>query len=195
MRSTKLAAVWTGVVVLIGLAGCNTADSGAVTRAQPQARAAEAGPAAVTVEGVENLQRDGELYVAGKVTPAGLENLRRQGVRTVIDLRLPEQKQTDEAAEAKRLGMDYVAVPMKSDEMTAEQAATILQAMKNHPSGGVLIHCMSGNRAGGAYGLYLGASGQCSAQTALERARRAGLKNEKLAGDVQRQLSTRPAGE
>ena len=52
-------------------------------------------------------------YASGQPTPAQLAELAHQGVRTVINLRTPDEPmEYDEAAEATRLGLQYVALPI-----------------------------------------------------------------------------------
>jgi len=194
-RPTTAGAAWRGVLLVVGpalgwavsLAGC--AEDRPVVRAGAEGPAPEAGLA------VKNLQRDGHILIGGEVGPAGLEDLYRAGVRTIIDVRNEPGPMAAEAQRARGLGMNYVAVPMASNAMTADQARAILEAMNRHRQGDVLIHCGSGNRAAGAYGLYLGATGQCPVQEALERAKKAGLRNDELARAVRAHLATRPAGE
>ena len=158
------------------------------------AKAGANGPAPVSDTSAKNLHRDGDILIAGEPTPAGLEALHAQGVKTVIDLRTEPDKMATEKELAQKLGMKYFAIPMQSNELTDQQAAELLRAMKQHDHGEVLIHCAGGNRAAGAYGYYLGATGQCPIQEALERAKNAGLKNPQLAESVRQRLTTRPAG-
>lgn len=155
-----------------------------------------AGPIKVNeVSGVKNLSQDGRLYVAGAPSNDGLEGLQDRGVKTVIDLRGSDEVSPADAQAARDRGMTYVHIPMKSDELTEEQIEEFLRAMREGEDDPVLIHCAGGNRAGAMYGLYLGKSGQCSAEEALRRARAAGLKNAKLEGDVVRAMreDSRPA--
>jgi uncharacterized protein (TIGR01244 family) len=140
---------------------------------------------------VKNLHRDGRFYIAGAPTRRGLEDLKAEGVRMVIDLRQPAEGTDAEASIARELGMAYTNIPMKSDTLTDEQAERILLAMKSAGDGPVLIHCAAGNRAGAAYGLFLGAGGSCPADEAIERAKRAGMKNPTLTEALRQRLARR----
>src|SRR3546814_15750556 len=54
-----------------------------------------------------------DRYAGGQPTPAHLAELVREGVHTVINLRAPEEPtEYDEAAEAARLGLHYVSLPI-----------------------------------------------------------------------------------
>lgn len=77
-------------------------------------------PQAVTgVEGMEkDLFQDGQVYIGGQPGEKSLASLAALGVTTVVNLRTPREmadaKQVlfDEPAEAARLGMEYVAIPI-----------------------------------------------------------------------------------
>ncbi|GMU32627.1 MAG: protein tyrosine phosphatase family protein [Planctomycetia bacterium] len=155
----------------------------------------QTGPERVAdVQGVKNLSRDGDIYIAGTPTPEGLEGLKQRGVKTVIDLRQPKEGTADEEAAARALGLRYINIPMESDKLTDAQASAVLEAMEQAGGEPVLMHCSGGNRAGAAYGLYLGKTGKCPTAEAIDRARAAGMKNPKIESDMTRELK-KPAGE
>ncbi|WP_052631412.1 prolyl oligopeptidase family serine peptidase [Pseudoxanthomonas suwonensis] len=115
------------------------------------------------------------LHTGGQPSAQDLARLQAQGVRTVIDLRTPgEDRGFDQAAEARRLGLAYVALPIAGkDDITAANA-TALQALLEQHGDGVLLHCGSGNRVGAL--LALGAAqGGASHEEALALGRQAGL--------------------
>ncbi|OWY71833.1 hypothetical protein B7486_09235 [cyanobacterium TDX16] len=150
----------------------------------------QAGPARVAdVQGVKNLSRDGDIYIAGTPTPEGLEELKRRGVKTVIDLRQPKEGTAEEEAAARALGLRYINIPMESDKFTDAQASAVLEAMEQAGGEPVLMHCAGASRAGAAYGLYLGKTDKCPTAEAIERARAAGMKNPKLEADMTRELN------
>lgn len=143
------------------------------------------GPSAVTdISGVKNLSRDGDIYISGTPTPQGLDELRHRGIKTVIDLRQPKEGTAEEAAAAEALGLRYINIPMEGDKMTDAQASEVLKAMEHAGDQPVLMHCAGASRAGAAYGLYLGKSGKCPTEKAIDRAKSAGLKNPKLEEDL-----------
>lgn len=154
---------------------------------------ARKGPAAVSdVSGVKNLSCDGDIYIAGTPTPEGLAALKARGVRTVIDLRQPQEGTAEEAAAANALGLRYINIPMKSDVMTEAQAGALMEAMNQAGDEPVLLHCAGASRAGAAYGLYLGKSGTCPTKEAIDRAKAAGMRNEKLKADLETRLQGSP---
>jgi uncharacterized protein (TIGR01244 family) len=117
------------------------------------------------------------LHTGGQPTAQDLERLQAQGVRTVIDLRgADEDRGFDEAAEARRLGLEYVALPIAGKDEVNPANAAALEALLREHGDGVLLHCGSGNRVGAL--LALGAAGEgMPREQALEFGRQAGMKS------------------
>src|SRR5262249_5980552 len=70
---------------------------------------------AASIDGVPNCQKvnDG-LYRGGQPTSDGFQGLASLGVKTIIDLRLPdEHSRAEEKKLVESLGMRYVNVPLK----------------------------------------------------------------------------------
>uniref|UniRef100_UPI00190FA714 beta-lactamase hydrolase domain-containing protein n=2 Tax=Gammaproteobacteria TaxID=1236 RepID=UPI00190FA714 len=64
-----------------------------------------------------------------------------------------EDRGYDQAAEVRRLGMDYIALPIAGkDDITPANAAA-LHALLKERDGEVLLHCASGNRVGALLAL------------------------------------------
>ena len=147
-------------------------------------------PVAVEMDGVGNLSRAGHVYVAGIPTADGLSKLKAQGVRTVIDLRLAKQVGPSDAADAEKLGLRRIHLPMGSGGVSNEQAEAFLDAMRKYGDKPILIHCAGANRAGAMYGLHLGANKGCSLDEALRLAKEAGMRSPGLADGVRKYLET-----
>lgn len=162
----------------------------ALTACQQQGPRVHMRPTPETIEGVRNVTRDGDLYVTGSLTDHGLETMRARGVKTVVDLRLPEQVPTDYPARVRALGMKYVHAPMESNAMTSEVADNALDALEHSATGPVVLQCGSANRSGAIYGAYLCRSKNTTATEAMKLAREAGLRNDELAADLEKYLTT-----
>lgn len=173
--SAATAALCTCALLTI-LTGCQTA----LPRPEP-----------VALDGARNLTRAADIYVSGDATPEAIRALNSRGVRTLLDLRLPEQIEPGFAKTVRELGVTYVPLPMKSVEMTDGQAAAFLEAMRTYAGEPLLIQCRSGNRSGAMYGLYAGAECKLGVDEAMDRARQAGMKNDDLAADVRQFLTER----
>lgn len=102
---------------------------------------------------------EGELYRSAQPSAASLESyVHRYGIKTVINLRGPEKKQswyTDEIATASRLGIEHVDFAMSATrEVTPEAAEKLVAIMRKAPKP-ILIHCKAGaDRSGIAAALY-----------------------------------------
>lgn len=117
-------------------------------------------------------------YASGQPTPAHLAELAREGVRTVINLRAPEEPmEYDEAAEAARLGLRYVTLPIGgAADLDRDRVREFGQALDEaRREGGVLIHCATSNRVGAMVALDEALNRGCPLDAALERGRAAGL--------------------
>lgn len=117
------------------------------------------------------------LHTGGQPSQEDLARLKSEGVRTVIDLRGPqEDRGYDEAAEARRMGMTYIALPITGkDDITPAKAKALGELLKAQ-DGDVLLHCASGNRVGALLALNAAARG-IPREEALELGRKAGLKS------------------
>ena len=119
-------------------------------------------------------------YACGQPTPAHLAELQREGVRTVINLRAPDEATDyDEAAEAARLGLRYLALPIRgAADLVPERVRQFGQMLDEaRQLGGVLIHCASSNRVGAMVALDERLNRGRSLEDALVHGRAAGLKS------------------
>ena len=99
------------------------------------------------------------LYRGGEPTAEGVNQLKALGVKTIIDLRNPGEKKFDEAALAKNLGLDYIAMPMNSAAPTRKQVTTMTDSLKQaqdtQAGGSVFVHCAHGSdRTGCMIGIW-----------------------------------------
>lgn len=137
--------------------------------------AANATMPATTPSGIELRRPQPMLYTSGQPAPGDWPAIAQGGVGTVIDLRTPGERQDrDERAEVEAAGMRYVALPIAGREGVTEDNAKALADLIAAARGPVLVHCASGNRAGGLLALALAAQGMPAAQ-ALETGRAAGM--------------------
>jgi uncharacterized protein (TIGR01244 family) len=135
-------------------------------------------PQAVTgVAGMEQgLFRDGRVYIGGQPSEKSLASLAELGVKTVVNLRTPRemadraQVPFDEAAEAARLGMEYVTIPIGGTDFPyTPNAVEHFTQVLNRYSGSVLLHCRSGVRASYIWTAYLVRYGGLDLDAALAR--------------------------
>ena len=117
-------------------------------------------------------------YAGGQPSAEQLGDLARDGVRTIINLRGPQERADyDEAAEASRLGLRYVSMPITGatdlDRERVREFGRVLDQARRE--GGVLIHCASANRVGAMVALDEALNRGRPLGEALERGRAAGL--------------------
>jgi protein tyrosine phosphatase (PTP) superfamily phosphohydrolase (DUF442 family) len=162
------------LVSLVLLQGC----------AQPAAS-----PTAIEIKGVRSTVQDGDTFIAGTPTREGLTQMKSRGVTAVIDFRDTPEEVAAEKAVAAELGLDYVNIPMRPDEITQEMATLLMEQMSRHKHEKVLLHCSGGNRAAAMYGVYLGFSGKYSTEDAIRRAKQTGLRNPKTESQLKARLA------
>lgn len=117
-------------------------------------------------------------FAHGQPTLAQLAACADQGVRTVINLRAPEEPvDFEEATEVAALGMHYVALPIAgAADLNGERVQQFGAALDEARSkGSVLIHCGSSNRVGALVALDEAFNRGASLQDALAQGRAAGL--------------------
>ena len=136
---------------------------------------------------VPNFQHaDQGIFTAGQPTPEGFQLLASMGLRTVINV-LPEKYCVrDEAATVRSNRMTYRSIPFDTFSFrkeTVEQFADVLKRAKKP----VLIHCSTGNHAGGIWFAYRILFDNAPLDQALSEARLIGMRPEleaKLVGPV-----------
>lgn len=143
----------------------------------PSMNAGPALPTPVAAAATHFAEPRAGLRTGGQPSAEDLARLQAQGVRTVIDLRgADEDRGFDQAAEARRLGLEYVALPIAGKDEVNPANAAALKALLHEHGDGVLLHCGSGNRVGAL--LALGAAGEgMPREQALEFGRQAGMKS------------------
>jgi uncharacterized protein (TIGR01244 family) len=91
----------------------------------------------------------------------------------------------DEAAEVKRLGMEYVTIPIRAGTFSKADVTAFGNALRETP-GPVLVHCRSSNRVGALWAAYLTLEEGVPLGDALERGRKAGMTKPILEAAVER---------
>jgi len=118
------------------------------------------------------------LITGGQPTAEQLQAFKDVGGAVVLDIRDPmEPRPMNEPATAKRLGLDYVNVPVVSGELHAAQIDRIREVLKANKEKQVLFHCASANRVGGALVAYFMLDLGMAEEEATELAMRVGLRN------------------
>lgn len=101
--------------------------------------------------------KPGFLYRSGQLTGDQLTRaVSLYGIRTVVNLQLPDEELAEERALAKRLGVGFVNLPMPGDGFGEEfQFRKVLELVDDPARRPVLVHCARGTcRTGSTVALY-----------------------------------------
>lgn len=124
---------------------------------------------------------DERIATGGQPTPEQLASLKKEGFRTIINLREPsEYDAAAEAAEARRLGLGYVSIPVRTADPKDEQVDAFLAAMKDRKLWPVFAHCGTGNRVAAFWMIHRVLVDGWEFGDAEHEARLAGLKSANL---------------
>ncbi len=117
-----------------------------------------AAAADVNVAGLPNFHQVNErVYRGAQPGTEGWKNLATLGVKTIVDLRMPDEHSTQAEAQAvQSAGMRYVNVPMRGIVAPSEESiAKVLALMNSDSAGPVFVHCRRGaDRTGTVIAIY-----------------------------------------
>ena len=85
------------------------------------------------------------IFIGPQPTEQDLEEVRQQGIRTIIDFRLPSETATSNETLTKSHGLAYVNIPVNKAALSASQISDLDAAMKGK-EGPFLLHCATGAR-------------------------------------------------
>jgi tyrosine-protein phosphatase SIW14 len=83
------------------------------------------------------------LYRGAQPHRAGLQSLKKMGIDTIIDVRLTGAD--EESKEAKKLGMDFVALPWHCLFPKDDSIVKFLAYLREHPGKKIFVHCRYGD--------------------------------------------------
>jgi uncharacterized protein (TIGR01244 family) len=132
-----------------------------------------------------------DVFIGGQPTEKALRELSAQGVKTVVNLRSPEEMtrsvKFDEAALVKSLGMTYVYLPMRGtpEFPYAPKAIQDLAAAMKATDGKLLLHCTVAWRASHLWAAYLIDQRHVPVETALAQTRAINLMDDMRMSDTQ----------
>lgn len=91
-------------------------------------------------------QIDDGIFIGPQPTEQDLEGAKQQGIRTVIDFRMPSETATVNADLVSSAGLEYVNVPVNKAALSDQQIGELDAAM-TRKEGPYLLHCATGTRA------------------------------------------------
>ncbi|MGN6545468.1 MAG: beta-lactamase hydrolase domain-containing protein [Aureliella sp.] len=121
-----------------------------------------------------------EVTVGPQPTEEQLQDLAGQGFKSVVNFRTEGEEDqplspADEEAKAKKLGLEYLHVPVSMKSMSPQCVDQFRQQYPDLPKP-VFAHCKSGKRAGAMVMMHLASAQGMSGQQTLQQAEQMGFK-------------------
>jgi len=158
-------------LLLVAVSGCSSTQN----NVQKTIHSAQLGA-------TKNVHRLGDNWFAGQPDAQGLKEAKAAGVRTVLNLRTPqEQKGGVEERQVALIGMEYINIPFGSiaaltDEVF-ERTRFVLSSVEHRP---ILLHCKSANRVGAIWYAHRVLDDHISRDVAMAEAKMIGLRSKGL---------------
>ena len=86
------------------------------------------------------------FFIGPQPTADDLFEAKQQGIRTVIDFRLPSETPTSNASLVRESGLNYVNIPVDETALAEHQIGELSTALKKNAAP-FLLHCATGARA------------------------------------------------
>ncbi len=128
---------------------------------------------------------EGKLMAGGAPTARGLGQAAEQGIRTVIDVRNPEEGTAEEKDHADAVGLKYVNIPISMENFSEAQAGKLNEVLKDPATGPALLHCATGQRAVAVWALQRNRHEGIPAAQAMQEAKQKGLQKPELTAKLQ----------
>ncbi|AFY54343.1 hypothetical protein Riv7116_1800 [Rivularia sp. PCC 7116] len=126
---------------------------------------------------MENTKKiNDDITVTGQVTPEQLQQAAKSGLKSVLNLRAPDEKgfMKDEQQQAEAAGLNYTNIPLKVETIDDKLIDEILEQIDQLPKP-ALIHCASGMRAGAMALMNLAIDKGMTPKEAFETAEKLGF--------------------
>lgn len=114
------------------------------------------------------------IFIGPQPTGQDLQEARQQGIRTVIDFRLPSETPASNEALAKNHGLAYVNIPVDKAALSANQIGELAAVMEGK-EGPFLLYCATGARAALLLSLSKAKRHGWTAEQAFAEAKRMGF--------------------
>lgn len=124
-------------------------------------------------------QLEDGMLIGPQPTEEDLQQARQQGIKTVIDFRMPGEVPTPNADLVARNGLDYANIPASKDSLSPSQIDE-LDCIMQEKEGPFLIHCASGTRAAMLLALSRAKKHHWDAQRTFEEAQAMGYDLRKF---------------
>jgi uncharacterized protein (TIGR01244 family) len=134
--------------------------------------------------GIVNFTKvDAVVACGGATDTSALDGLKADGFKTIVNLRQPSETGANieqNVAEAKRLGLNYVSIPVNSQALDPKTLDRFLETIADTANQPVFVHCASANRVGAFWLAKRVLQDGWSIEKATEEARLIGLHSAPL---------------
>jgi len=132
-----------------------------------------------SVQPIRNFLRVNEQFcTGGQPRLEHLEMLKKEGVKAIINLRLPsEHRAEEEEAKAKELGLRYFNIPVAFADPKEEQVAEFLRITDDAENRPAFIHCAGAIRVGAFWMIRRVLRDGFTIEAAEKEAEKIGLRN------------------
>ena len=117
-----------------------------------------------------------DVATAGQPSDQGLADIKKAGFKTIINLRTEQEGSLEERPKVEGLGLEYHNIPIGSDGISKDQVAVFEKILGDPANRPVFVHCASSNRVGAMWFIHQVLGEGKDEASALEEARKAGLK-------------------
>jgi len=122
-------------------------------------------------------QLENGMLIGPQPTEGDLRQAKQEGIKTVIDFRMPSEPPTPNAELVARSDLDYVNIPVSKASLSSDQVEELDRALLDK-DGPFLLHCASGARAATFLVLSQARQNGWTAQRAFQEARAMGFDLE-----------------
>jgi uncharacterized protein (TIGR01244 family) len=142
-----------------------------------------AGPPQPQISALNFLRVEKDVCTAGQPSLEDLARLKQEGVRSLINLRRPQEDESGQATEkktAEELGFKYFSIPVDSADIRPEQVEEFRAIVKDPANGPFFIHCRTAGRVGAFWMIHRVLDDGWSCDKAEQEARQIGLASPHL---------------
>lgn len=131
----------------------------------------------------EPMKLNEQLTVGAQPSEAQLQDLKAQGFQSVVNLRTEGEEEQplspqQEGEKAGALGLNYLNIPVSSEQMQPEQVDEFRRKLGDLPAP-VYVHCKSGMRAGAFSMMHLAVEGGRTGEETIKQAMQMGFECDK----------------
>lgn len=153
-------------VLLVTLVGCS----------EPPTAGPETQLESIQVGEMKKLHVRGEFFLGSQPSESDLALMKLTGLRTVVNLRKPEEMKFAEADVVLGLGMSYVHLPWNGPAELTDEVLDLGRAALNDQPKPLLLHCASSNRVGAIWLAWRVLDDGADLETAAAEAKTVGMR-------------------